>query len=179
MPVLCAAFVAALAWRITVYGICDADPSRGLCGLPGRHRIFGTDTIFDCILYGCFAALALHYYNATVHRWLINPVAFVVALAVLAGTLAYRDPMFRDTWRLTLQPISIAVVIMNVLFGRWYGRIRGLLSSEPSVWIGKLSYSIYLFHFGLLTLICELRHADEPHGVTDHVIFWFFRVCGG
>ena len=172
MPMLVGAFVAVLAWRVAVYGLCSEDAGRGVCGLPGRHRTFGTDMIFDCILYGCFAALALHYRNAAVRRWLINPAAFAAALAVLAFTLAYRDPAFRETWRLSLQPIGVAVVMVNVLFGRWYGRIRGLLSSRPCVWVGKLSYSIYLFHFGVLTTIFALRGVDDLGGTADHVLYF-------
>ena len=177
LPVLLVAAVAVLAWRIGVYDLCLDDPDRGLCGLPGRHRFFRTDLILDCILYGCIAAVALQYHNAPVHRWLINPAAFVAALMVLVGTLAYRDPMFRETWCLTLQPIGVAVIVINVLFGRWSGRIRGFLSSGPSVWIGKLSYSLYLFHYGVLIVICDLQGTDELGGIANHLIFFVATLC--
>jgi peptidoglycan/LPS O-acetylase OafA/YrhL len=172
IPVLCATVVAVLAWRIILHGICSDDPSRGICGLPGRHRTFGTDLIFDCILYGCIAALALQYYHALMHRWLINPVAFAAALAVILGTLAYRDPIFRDTWRFSLQSFSVAIVIINVLFGPWYGKIRDCLSSRPFTWLGKLSYSLYLFHYGVFVVINDLWHTESLQGVPAYAVYY-------
>ena len=160
LPFLCAVVATVLGWRLYIATTCAGHPFGAICGLPGGERIFhGTDTIFDCILYGAIAAMALHYHSAAVRRLCINPTAFVLALVTLLFTLLCREPLFRDTLRFSLQSIAIAVLMINVLFGD-RARLRQLLSHPALVLVGRLSYSRYLFHFGTMIIIDLLLHSD-------------------
>lgn len=162
LPWLGLAVLAVLAWRIRLYGLCE-EPGAAICGLSRSERIFhGTDTIFDSILYGALAALALHYYPK-VARWLINPTAFWVATCCLFGTLLYRDPFFRETLRLSLQAGAIAVGMINILFGPFMAaaRLRKFLSLGPCLLLGRMSYALYLFHFGVLNLVYVLQGTEN------------------
>jgi len=66
-------------------------------------------------------------------------------LAVLAGSLLYRDEIFRQTLRYTLQGLAIAgLIYLSVLRAhqppfRW-------LNSRPLVYLGSISYTVYLCH---------------------------------
>jgi peptidoglycan/LPS O-acetylase OafA/YrhL len=68
---------------------------------------------------------------------------------VLLGTLLYRDEVFRLTARYTLQSLAIAPLIYlavaraDRLPFRW-------LNARPLVYIGTISYTIYLSHHVIL-----------------------------
>ncbi|MDX2028053.1 MAG: acyltransferase [Alphaproteobacteria bacterium] len=163
LPWLGATVIVVLIWRTYLSNLCNTAGSV-LCGLSGQERIFhGTDTIFDSILYGAIAALALHYYNHSIRRWLINPASFGLAIACLFGTLLYRDPFFRETLRLSLQAISVAIIMINVLFSAFSGveRLRRFLSLGPCLLLGRMSYSLYLFHFGVLNAVYALQGTEN------------------
>jgi peptidoglycan/LPS O-acetylase OafA/YrhL len=72
-----------------------------------------------------------------------------VCVAALVGTLLYRDEVFRLTARYTLQSVAIAPLIYlavaraDRLPFRW-------LNARPLVYIGTISYTIYLSHHVIL-----------------------------
>ena len=115
-------------------------------------------------------ALLLHYYNERMRRLFINPISFGLALACLLGTLLARDGFFRETLRYSLQSASIAVIIVNVLFGGGscpggYCRAnrRFLLGGCPS---------LYLFHFGVLIVTQAVGKPPEAmHGIGQHLLY--------
>lgn len=91
--------------------------------------------------------------RALLHR-VAHPLCSAAALMVVLACLVVRDPYFRETVRYSLLGASIAVLLVGVLL-RPTAPSR-LLDSAPLVWIGKLSYSLYLWHyfvkFGFVTL---------------------------
>lgn len=156
LAALCLLLVLVLVWRTILYQHCLSAGAGGICGVPGGLRIFhGTDTMFDCIAYGCVMALVLHFHGATVARLARHTILPWAAVGVLFATLLLRDPFFRDTLRYSLQAGSAAVIMSAVLYGRW-PLLRRFLCLPLSLLIGKLSYSLYLFHFGVGTLLVLL-----------------------
>jgi peptidoglycan/LPS O-acetylase OafA/YrhL len=72
-----------------------------------------------------------------------------VCIAVLAGTLLYRDEVFRLTARYTLQSLAIAPLIyLAVARADWFP--FRWLNARPLVYIGSISYTIYLSHHLIL-----------------------------
>ena len=69
-----------------------------------------------------------------------------VALAVLAASFAAADLAYLDHPGLATVP-TIAATCALLWFARPDEPVTRLLSTRPMVWIGKLSYSIYLWHF--------------------------------
>lgn len=149
---LLAAVVAVLAWRFYVYAKCESDTSWPYCGLPTDMRFHTTTTIVDCIFYGSLLALVLHYAKEGAFRILLSPAALLGAGLMLLLTLIIRDPFFRETIRFTLQSLCIAVLIMNVLYSS-FSLPRAILCNPALIYIGKLSYSLYLLHFGVLNIM--------------------------
>ena len=141
VTVLSAFCAAVLAWRywLVFHGGSEA------------YLTMATDTRVDAILIGCLLALARN-------PWL-DPVPAPNALkdwgvaaacvAVLVGTLLYRDEVFRLTARYTLQSVAIAPLIYlavaraDRLPFRW-------LNARPLVYIGTISYTVYLSHHLIL-----------------------------
>ena len=138
LSTLCAAV---LAWRywLVFHGASEA------------YLTMATDTRVDAILIGCLMALLRNPWLDRVpapkalHDWGIA----AVCAAALLGTLLYRDEVFRLTARYTLQSLAIAPLIYlavaraDRLPFRW-------LNARPLVYIGTISYTIYLAHHVIL-----------------------------
>jgi peptidoglycan/LPS O-acetylase OafA/YrhL len=138
LSILCAAV---LTWRywLVFHGGSEA------------YLSMATDTRVDAILVGCIMALLRNPWLDPVPapKGLNDWGMAAVCVAVLAGTLLYRDEVFRLTARYTLQSLAIAPLIYlavaraDRLPFRW-------LNARPFVYIGTISYTIYLSHHVIL-----------------------------
>lgn len=138
LSILCAAV---LAWRywLAFHGGSEA------------YLTMATDTRVDAILIGCLMALLRNPWLDPVPapKALYDWGTAAICVAVLMGTLLYRDEVFRLTARYTLQSLAIAPLIYlavaraDRLPFRW-------LNARPLVYIGTISYTIYLSHHVIL-----------------------------
>jgi len=148
---------AVLLWRMFLFSQ----------GASEAYLTMATDTRIDAILVGCLMAMLFNPWLDPVlapHRgrdWAI----VVACLAVLAGTLLYRNEAFRLTLRYSLQSLAVAPLIylavarpQNFPF-RW-------LNARPMTYIGSVSYSIYLIHQLMLGLIAKQWPTLGWFGVT-------------
>jgi len=129
--------VAVYAWRCWLLGH----------GASVAYLTMATDTRVDAILVGCILAVVKN-------PWL-DPVAsqsrgrdasvLVICLATLAATLLYRDEAFRLTARYTLQSLAIAPLLYLAVARADQAPFRWL-SAAPLVYLGTVSYTIYLVH---------------------------------
>lgn len=139
--VLVAVCVAVLLWRIVLaYGL----------GVAYFDRIYvGTDTRVDSILWGCVLGVAANPHldppwlrTQLAGRWM-SWVALPAATCGLlaAGTLDGNLRVFETT----IQALCMAVIVTIVVrhSGAWAGRV---LNSRPMVFVGVMSYSLYLMH---------------------------------
>jgi peptidoglycan/LPS O-acetylase OafA/YrhL len=120
-------------------------------GAPTAHLTMATDTRVDAILVGCLLAL---WRNPWLDRAASAPRRYdwaiaAVSVAVLAGSLLLRDEVFRLTARYSVQSVAIAALLYlavaraDRLPFRW-------LNARPLVYIGTISYTIYLSHHVIL-----------------------------
>jgi peptidoglycan/LPS O-acetylase OafA/YrhL len=128
---------AVLAWRcwLLAHGASTA------------YLTMATDTRVDAILIGCAMALLKN-------PWLdpVKPFSrrrettlALAAVAVLIGTLLVRDAGFRVTLRYTLQSLAIAPLIYLAVARAQRAPFRWL-NAAPLVYLGTVSYTIYLVH---------------------------------
>lgn len=105
---------------------------------------FWTHTRIDSILFGSILA----FWNNPVidpgdrlpPRW----KSYAIGLALLAGTFLYRDEVFRQTLRYTIQGIAL-IFIFNAAIRDASGA-RRILDSAPLRFVAELSYTLYLVH---------------------------------
>jgi peptidoglycan/LPS O-acetylase OafA/YrhL len=140
---LCAA---TLVWRcwLVAHGASD-------------DRIYmATDTRIDAILTGCVMALlcnpVLDPVPSRVRQY--TGAICVAALGVLVGTLLYRSEYFRQTYRYTIQSLAVAPLIYLAVAQSRIAAFRWL-NAGPVVYLGKISYTVYLTHQAALFFINE------------------------
>ena len=171
LPYLIIAVSFALLWRIIIARDCFDYTN---CQL----RIQATDTIFDCIIYGAIIALILHYYTDFAQRFIIGKIPFTGAIIIIIATLLIRNNEFRETLRYSLQSVSVAIIIANFVTQRQQSGHGNLIEfcskilSLPTIrFIGKISYSLYLFHFGCLITIEKLNNSTHLQGLRDFILY--------
>jgi peptidoglycan/LPS O-acetylase OafA/YrhL len=140
LTLLCAVI---LAWRCWLV----------LHGAPEDRLGMGTDTRVDAILIGCLLAMVRN-------PWLEPPARpdrarelglAAACLGLLLGTLLWRNEFFRLTFRYTLQSLSIAGLLYLAVARADRAPFRWL-SARPLVYLGAVSYTVYLAHYLMLLL---------------------------
>jgi peptidoglycan/LPS O-acetylase OafA/YrhL len=106
-----------------------------------------THTRLDSILFGSILAM---YQNPMLdaEAWRPRPWHVAGASLLIILTFAIRSEVFRQTLRYTFQGAALFVLFSFVLSGG-SRNLNRLLSSKPLVWIGLLSYTLYLCHLGI------------------------------
>lgn len=144
--------VLTLVWRLYQVYVLKIDLNPPNPGLP--HTYIATDSRIDSILYGAILSLLAHSKSgARFVQRLVNWPVFCVATAIMLLAFLPRDPAFQETWRYTIQGVMLVPMVACCVFGEQFGILRKVLEFRTIVWIGKISYSIYLWHFGIVRLI--------------------------
>jgi peptidoglycan/LPS O-acetylase OafA/YrhL len=131
-----------LIWRIyLVYGMHVYDTNHA--------RIYmGTDTRIDSIIYGAILAIAMAVdRKGRLIALFSRPAILGIAISGLLATFLYRDPLFRETLRYSVQGIVLIPLICSLVFAPQLLIIRGFFELPWLVYVGKLSYSLYLYHW--------------------------------
>lgn len=155
-------------------------------------RISGAfDTRFDCILWGCVASLIWSRPDryGGLHSLLSKPLAAPTLLGILwlimhcAGTPMNAVTHTKSSllW-LCAEPlfnvVSAALVLATMINSQ--SIVSRFMSTRPLVWIGKLSYSLYLWHtFALLQILAhpELFKHLNPVGLEFSAITGSFSCA--
>lgn len=128
------AAVACLIWRLfLVFGL----------HVSVTYTHIATDTRIDSILYGAILA-TLARTRGRIDA-LQHPLAIAVGTLGLLLTFAIRNDTFRETLRYSLQGLALLPIFYGLILSG-PNAVREALESPIMVWIGKLSYSLYLWH---------------------------------
>ena len=139
--------VACLSLRLGVAKIYPEYVNTGVFYVESQYRL-------DSIGFGVLLALACQLHRGRRFlRLLAHPAATLSALLVLLACLMVRDPWFRETIRYTLIGCAVDVLLAGVLFGTWLRFVQQVLNTAVLVWIGRLSYSIYIWHEGVASFL--------------------------
>ena len=138
LSLIAAILLAMLAWRIyLVLAI-------GLDHLP-HYRIYtATDTRADSILYGVALSLVFARYPDFAQQ-LSRTRIFFLGVFLLVLTLAIRSEEFRESLRYSIQGLALFCMFPTLVYGK--NRISSFLQWSPVVYLGRISYSLYLYHW--------------------------------
>jgi peptidoglycan/LPS O-acetylase OafA/YrhL/glycosyltransferase involved in cell wall biosynthesis len=127
-----------LAWRLVLVFLLHAEKDR---------TYVATDTRVDSLLFGCALAVfgnpVLESTRVSDRIW-----KFVLVPLGVAGLLVsflVRDPWFQETFRYSLQGLSLLpLFVVAIRFPNW--AMFRVLNLPPIKFVGVLSYSMYLLH---------------------------------
>ena len=114
-----------------------------------NYTYYATDARMDSIAYGCL--LAIIGYKSK--PWLKPAHVVILALIGLLFTLTYRDVYFRQVIRYSAQGICLYFIFGELIYSKKIEWLRRILSTPLMVFVGKLSYSLYLYHWIVLILM--------------------------
>ncbi|HVY86668.1 MAG TPA: acyltransferase [Caulobacterales bacterium] len=166
LVVFACGLVAVLVWRLYLVH----------AGASAMHdRIYmGTDTRIDSILYGVVAAIigqivGDRFKDKASLMW--GVCAFAGALMI--GSLLLRNAAFRESYRYSLQGVALLPLIPALVFAPSLSFFRGMLEQPLLTYVGKLSYSLYLYQYLVVMLaswFCAVTGSPQ-YGGTWIAIF--------
>lgn len=116
---------------------------------------------FDSILGGVILAIMAHR-GAKFGSGLR---VLVLGVALMIFLRAYQPFWFLQTFKFSVQTIALFLVMAAVLFGSRCGWCRWILSLPPVVFIGQISFSLYLLHTSVELLVTAYL-PFEPHSLV-------------
>ena len=143
-----------MAWRMVLVFHFHAPTSR---------TYLASDTRIDSILFGCALAVwknpVLDAVALNERRWKYVYVPFAALL--LACCLLVRGDAFRETFRYSLQGAALTILfIAAIRYHRWL--VFGWLNSRVMIFIGLLSYSLYLLHLAVILRVAKALPEANP-----------------
>lgn len=168
--VLFALCILALACRCWLYlHDFSTDPN----GVAGRVY-FSTHMRMDSILWGCIASFWLFGgRSARFVRLASGRLGFFAGLILLLLSFTIRWEAFRQTFLFTFQGVGLLLVVPSLHFSRLH-KIRSLLELPWLQFIGRISYSLYLFHWGASKLA---NHWFVEHSLRWQLLFWPLSIA--
>lgn len=105
-----------------------------------------TECRIDSILYGAVAAF--WWWRGNGRAVLLRHAVPLLgaAIVLLAIGFLWRNPLARETIRYTLQGIALVPLVLAITVGGQLPLATRMLELPPLRWIGRLSYSLYLWH---------------------------------
>jgi peptidoglycan/LPS O-acetylase OafA/YrhL len=136
----------------------------------------------DAIIYGVLAAWMINNFKAFADKYCkqLFVVAFLVVVFLLTGIGFFKVtidkyPLF---WNVFYLPVaSLSVLFFLPLFNYW--QITGSVFAKPIVFISKISYSIYLFHYFIILYLYRYIFEKYIHNsaeIVTYIVFYFAIV---
>ena len=128
---------------------------------------FGTDTRAFSLLVGVVGAVLypmerLHS-KVTPKQNMIYSVVSLVSIVTLITVMIYTSEYNTLLYRGGFLLIAILGLIVIISSGKQHTLMSKLLSFKPIVFIGKISYSLYLWHFPILVLTTPVSEIGNPN----------------
>ncbi len=112
-----------------------------------------TETRVDSIIWGCISSLLIHQRQS---KWYLNILhskwTFVIGIAIILSPILFNNRVFAEAFRFTRQSLAFMFLVPAIGFLAKGAIIRKVFENFILVFIGKLSYSLYLFHWLAVTL---------------------------
>jgi peptidoglycan/LPS O-acetylase OafA/YrhL len=138
--------IAALLWRTFLVFVIHV-PIRG----PLPWTYIATDCRFDAIAWGCLLAVRNNPRCNDPSKFFDKHAAKLAAggLLLIVVSLLFRDPSYRESFRYTIQELSLYPIFYYCIRFS-YKRQVAWLEWKVLRWVGWLSYSLYLSHEAIL-----------------------------
>jgi len=142
---LAALCVGALVWRCVLVFLLHIP-----IAIRSPWTYVATDARFDSILWGCILAIAANPWCGDIRPHITRRKGLLACagLLLLIATFCWRDEAYRQTFRYSLQSLALIPVFYYVVASPAAWQTRWL-TWKPLRWLGWISYTVYLVHFGI------------------------------
>lgn len=113
------------------------------------YNYYLTHTRLDSILYGCILGFLLYRSNSSqiVVNFLSSKIILLASILVLISSFIFRDSLYREVFRYTFQGAALFSVFFNIISAKTGKIMTWLFTNSLIIYIGKLSYSLYMYHW--------------------------------
>lgn len=154
--------LAILVWRLINIFVLGFTP---------KYNYFASESRMDTILGG--SLLALVSWRASEGKanalrlivWLSHPWVLLAGTILLLASLFIPGEELANSIRYSAQTALLFAIMCGVLYSTKLNWLRGLLSLSPMTFLGRISYSLYLWHLPVAFFLPDV--VDENH--------WFFK----
>ena len=141
------------------------------------YTYMATEARIDSIAWGAGLAWLGNRHSAErLVRFFDNKIAISISVGLLLACLLIRDERFRESIRYTLQGIALVPLFYVTLHGQTLRHFTRMLTSKVLILIGKLSYSIYLYHW-LALVIANWLVSTEKLSAQWLLPYYLITVC--
>lgn len=143
-------------------------------GAPPVRTYYGVDTRADVLLIGCVTGLGVSWGLIRVRalRFLLVPALIFIAVCMVATGYG---SSFMSLGGFTLLAIATGVLIVNVVLDM-PGYLGAFLECGPLVWVGRISYGLYLWHYPIFKATSFLK-LSWPVQLTVALTFTLAVTC--
>lgn len=128
---------------------------------------FRTEARIDAIMYGAIAALLCDRFTAQIKKYLTPVAVLFILCTAFIGCAVFPEMPIRRTLMAAAIPVPIVFTVLNPTLA--LGR---LLEFMPLQWIGKISYSLYIWQMMFLV------PADRPMPLVQSFPMAFILTFG-
>ena len=131
-----------------------------------------SETRFDSIAVGVLVAALCELEQG--RKWVAmcsSRTALAVALGLLGAAFVVKGGVFGDTLRYTIRNIGCGLVLTAMVFGTRLKLLQVVANLRPVDWIGRMSYSLYIWQGGIVTLMALV-------GVGHHALGGWAAIGG-
>lgn len=167
---------------VIVVGLCAVIAYRFFLfhrGAPFRRLYYATDTRADGLLWGCLLACLVFWDllpKSRAFQFVVKALAVIggIFLVYLVAVMKSSNPLlFRGVFNLATVAIT-ALVAAVVLWPGFSGFV--ILKFRPLVWIGRISYGLYLWHWPVRGFVFGPQ-AQPPAGRIIVAVLLTFAIA--